>query len=56
MSGDVPSDSKNYAFKQFGQRDSGFSLLHYYFSAVLLLSERTLYIDIFLQTALTLCL
>ena len=32
MSGDVPSDSENNVFKSFGQRDSGFSLLLYFFS------------------------
>ena len=31
MSGDVPSDSENNVFKSFGQRDSEFSLLYYYF-------------------------
>lgn len=31
MSGDSITDSENIAFKPFGQRDSGFSLLHYYF-------------------------
>ena len=31
MSGDVLSDSVNIAFKPYGQMDSGFSLLLYYF-------------------------
>lgn len=44
VSGDSISDSINNVFKPFGQQDSGFSLLLYYFSAVLWVSE---YIDIF---------
>ena len=31
MSGDSITDSENIAFKPFGQRDSGFSILYYYF-------------------------
>ena len=44
---DVSSDSVNNVFKPFGQRDSKFYFCYISFSAVLLLSERTLYIDIF---------